>query len=381
MTMTGRFFSWSRLVAVIKKEFIQMRRDRLTFAMMVGVPIMQLMLFGFAINTNPKDLPTAVLTEDNSPYTRAFVQGLKNTEYFKISHEVSTEKEAARLLARGEVLFLLTIPPDFSYRLVRNEKPSLLIEADATDPVATGSALSAVQALTQNVLDQSIKGSLSYLKNAPTSFNVIVHAKYNPESITQYNIVPALLGVVITMTMVMITSLAITRERERGTMENLLATPAQPVEVMLGKIVPYVMVGYVQMLLILIIAHLLFRVPIYGNIFLLLICALAFIAANLAIGLTFSSIAKNQLQAMQMSFFYFLPSILLSGFLFPFAGMPVWAQYLGQILPLTHFLRIVRGIMLKGNGFIDIWSEVLAIIIFALVVLAIGVSRYRRTLD
>jgi ABC-2 type transport system permease protein len=379
--MSGRFFSWRRLVAVIKKEFIQMRRDRLTFAMMIGIPVMQLVLFGFAINTNPKDLPTAVLMQDYSPYSRAFVQGLKNTEYFKITHAVNSEQEAKQLLARGKVLFVLSIPSDFSYRLIRNEKPSLLIEADATDPVATGSALSAVQALTQNVLDETVKGSLSYLKNPPTSYNVIVHAKYNPESITQYNIVPALLGVVLTMTMVLITSLAITRERERGTMENLLATPAQPVEVMLGKIIPYVMVGYVQVILVILISHLLFQVPILGSIILLFFSALPFIAANLAVGLTFSSIAKNQLQAMQMSFFYFLPSILLSGFLFPFSGMPVWAQYLGQILPLTHFLRVVRGIMLKGNGFIDVWPELAAIIVFALLVLAIGVSRYRRTLD
>lgn len=374
-------FSFKRLTAMITKEFIQMRRDRLTFAMMIGIPIMQLILFGFAINTNPKYLPTAVLAEDNSPYTRAFIQGLKNTEYFKISREVSTEAEAARLLATGEVLFLVSIPSDFTYRLLRNERPSILVEADATDPVATGNALSAVQIMAQTVLNQTIKGRDSYLNNPRPSFNVIIHAKYNPESNTQYNIVPALMGVVLTMTMVVITSLAITRERERGTMENLLATPVQPLEVMIGKITPYIIVGYIQVILILLIAHWLFFVPIHGSITLLLVSVLPFIAANLAVGLTFSSVAKNQLQAMQMAFFFFLPSILLSGFLFPFRGMPQWAQYLGQILPLSHFLRIVRGILLKGNGLSEVLPEIWPIGLFMVVVLIIGLKRYRRTLD
>lgn len=374
-------FSFRRLAAMITKEFIQMRRDRLTFAMMIGIPIMQLILFGFAINTNPKYLPTAVLAEDNSPYTRAFIQGLKNTEYFKITQEVSTENQAAHLIAVGDVLFLVSIPTDFTYRLLRNEHPSILVEADATDPVATGNALSAVQILAQTVLNQTIKGRDSYLNNPPSSFNVIIHAKYNPESNTQYNIVPALMGVVLTMTMVVITSLAITRERERGTMESLLATPVQPLEVMIGKITPYIIVGYIQVILILIIAHWLFSVPVFGSVILLLISVLPFIAANLAVGLTFSSIAKNQLQAMQMAFFFFLPSILLSGFLFPFRGMPQWAQYLGQILPLSHFLRIVRGILLKGNGLSEVLPEIWPIALFMIVALFIGVKRYRRTLD
>lgn len=374
-------FSWQRLVAIIMKEFIQMRRDRLTFAMMVAIPIMQLILFGYAINSNPKYLPSAVLTTDYSAYTRAFVQGLKNTLYFKISHEVNSEKQAEQLIARGNVLFVFSIPDNFTYQLVRNQHPSILVEADATDPVATGSALSAVQILAQTVLNQTIRGPVHYLTNPPPAFNVIVHARYNPESITQYNIVPGLLGVVLTMTMVLITSLAITRERERGTMENLLATPAQPLEVMIGKIVPYIMVGYLQVAIILLIAHLVFRVPTDGSMVLLLIATLPFIAANLAVGLTFSSIAKNQLQAMQMAFFFFLPSILLSGFMFPFRGMPEWAQYVGQILPLTHFVRIVRGIMLKGNGITDIWQDVWPLILFTLVALSIGLRRYKRTLD
>jgi len=374
-------FSWARLLAIIMKEFIQMRRDRLTFAMMVGIPIMQLILFGYAINSNPKYLPSAVLTTDYSAYTRAFVQGLENTLYFKIDHAVNSEKQAEQLIARGKVLFVFSIPSDFTYKLIRNQHPSILVEADATDPVATGSALSAVQIMAQTVLNQTIRGTVNYLTNPPPAYNIIVHAKYNPESITQYNIVPGLLGVVLTMTMVLITSLAITRERERGTMENLLAMPAQPLEVMVGKIVPYIIVGYIQICIILFIANVVFNVPTEGSVVLLLFAALPFIAANLAVGLTFSSIAKNQLQAMQMAFFFFLPSILLSGFMFPFHGMPQWAQYVGQILPLTHFVRIVRGIMLKGNGLIDIWSEIWPMTMFMLVALVIGLRRYKRTLD
>lgn len=375
------YFSWPRLLAIIIKEFIQMRRDRLTFAMIVGIPIMQLILFGYAINTNPKNLPTAVIAADHSAYTRAFIQSMINTEYFRITANPTSEQQAQELLARSKVVFVLSIPTDFTRRLIRNEHPSMLVEADATDPVATGSALAAVEALTQSALAQTVKGAVNYLANPAPSYSVIVHAKYNPESNTQYNIVPGLLGVVLTMTMVLITSLAITRERERGTMENLLATPAQPLEVMVGKIVPYILVGYLQVGLILLIAHLLFSVPLEGSLLLLLVCALPFIAANLAIGLTFSSIAKNQLQAMQMAFFFFLPSILLSGFMFPFYGMPTWAQYLGQALPITHFLRIVRGILLKGNGIPQVWPDVWPVLLFALAALAIGVSRYRRTLD
>lgn len=374
-------FSWSRFVAVMLKEFIQMRRDKLTFAMMIGIPIMQLILFGYAINTNPKHLPSAVLMEDHSAYTRAFIQGLENTEYFTIDHRISSETQAEKLLARGDVLFVFSIPSDFTYRLLRQEHPSILVEADATDPIATGSALSAVQVMAQSVLQQTSKGGVQYINAPRSSWDVIVHAKYNPESISQYNIVPGLLGVVLTMTMVVITSMAITRERERGTIENLLATPVQPLEVMTGKIVPYIMIGYIQVVLILIAAHLLFYVPVEGSLLLLLLSALPFIAANLSVGLTFSSVAKNQLQSMQMAFFFFLPSLLLSGFMFPFHGMPQWAQYIGQTLPLTYFVRIVRGILLKGNGIVDIWSELWPIMLFVFAVLAIGWKRYRRTLD
>ncbi len=349
--------------------------------MLIGVPIMQLILFGFAINTNPKNLPTAVLSNDNSIYTRAFLAGLKNTEYFRIVKEAKNEQEARDLLAKGDALFVINIPSDFTRRFLRGERPNILVEMDATDPVATGSASAAVNVLTQSVYNSVLRGSLANLQNQPGPAGVIIHAKYNPENITQYNIVPGLLGVVLTMTMVLITSLAITRERERGTMENLLATPVQPLEVMLGKITPYIMVGYIQITLILAASYFLFKVPIEGSIALLYLSALPFIAANLSIGLTFSSLARNQLQAMQMAFFFFLPSILLSGFIFPFTGMPTWAQWVGSALPLTYFVRVVRGIILKGNGISEIWPNVWPIILFTIVVLFWGVKRYHRTLD
>lgn len=379
--MIQEHFSVHRLVAMIKKEFIQMKRDRLTFAMLIGVPLMQLILFGFAINTNPKHLPTAVLANDHSVFTRAFLQGMKNTDYFRINQEVTTEKQAKQMIARGKALFVVSIPTDFTRRLYRGERPNILIEMDATDPVATGSAIAAVNVLAQSVINDTLRGSLDYLASRPSPAGVIVHAKYNPENITQYNIVPGLLGVVLTMTMVLITSLAITRERERGTMENLLATPVRPLEVMIGKIVPYIMVGYIQITLILLAAYFIFRVPIEGSLLLLYLCALPFIAANLSVGLTFSSVARNQLQAMQMGFFFFLPSILLSGFIFPFTGMPSWAQVVGSLLPLTYFVRIVRGIILKGNGLLDVWHDIWPIVIFTTIILSVGVKRFRKTLD
>lgn len=377
----GRHFSFHRLLAMIHKEFIQMKRDRVTFAMLIGIPFLQLILFGFAINTNPKNLPTALLANDNSVYTRAFLEGLKNTEYFDISKRVANEEEAKKIIAEGSALFVISIPTDFTRRFFRGEHPSILVEVDATDPVATGSAISAINILAQTVFDNSLRGSLKFLQRREGSAGVIIHPKYNPENITQYNVVPGLLGVVLTMSMVVITSLGITRERERGTLENLLATPTQPLEVLLGKITPSIMVGYIQITLILLASYFLFKVPIEGSLLLLYICAFPFIAANLSVGITFSSLAKNQLQAMQMAFFFFLPSILLSGFIFPFSGMPTWAQWVGSMLPLTYFLRVVRGIMLKGNGIIEVWQNVWPIFIFTMVILFIGVNRYRKTLD
>jgi ABC-2 type transport system permease protein len=375
------FFSGHRFWAVALKEFVQMRRDRLTFAMMIGIPLMQLVLFGFAINADPKRLPAAVLSADQGPFARSIVAALKHSDYFAFTHEVDSEAEALQLLRSGAVQFVVNIPEQFSRRLLRGEQPALLIEADATDPAATGPALAALRALADRVLERDLTGPLAPLRATGAPVRLEVHTQFNPENITQYNIVPGLMGVVLTMTMIIITALAITREHERGTMENLLATPVRPFEVMAGKIVPYILVGYVQVSLILAAARFIFKVPMEGSILLLYGIALLFIAANLAVGITFSTLARNQLQAMQMAFFFFLPSILLSGFMFPFRGMPEWAQWLGSVLPLTHFLRMVRGVLLKGSELPEIAPHLWPILLFLAIVLAVGLRRYRQTLD
>ncbi|MGI8955642.1 MAG: ABC transporter permease [Chthoniobacterales bacterium] len=374
-------FSFHRLRGIVVKEFTQMRRDRLTFAMMLGIPLIQLTLFGYAINADPRHLPAAVLLADRGPQARTVLAAMQNSTYFDFVRHVRTEAEGRELLARGQVQFVINIPENFSRDLLRGDRPAILVEADATDPAATGNALGSLGALINSALQDDLKGPLASLKATDGPIELRIHALYNPEVITQYNIVPGLMGVILTMTMILITGLAITRERERGTMENLLSMPTRPSEVLIGKILPYIMVGYIQVGVILLAAHFLFHVPMQGSILLLLVVALVFIAANLALGITFSTIAKNQLQAMQMTFFVFLPSILLSGFMFPFRGMPHWAQIIGEIFPLTHFLRIVRGILLKGNTLGDISLQLWEIALFALVALTIGVKRYRQTLD
>jgi ABC-2 type transport system permease protein len=374
-------FSPARFWAMVVKEFIQMRRDRLTFGMMVGIPLLQLTLFGYAINSDPKHLPTAVLLADNGPQGRTLLYAVQNSSYFDFVRQVRTEDEGKNALARGEVQFVVNIPENFTRDFLRGARPAVLVEADATDPAATGNALAALSALLNSALQNDLKGPLAFLSAANGPIDLRVHALYNPEAVTQYNIVPGLMGVVLTMTMVIITGLAITRERERGTMENLLSMPTRPLEVLTGKIIPYILVGYLQVGLILVAARFLFHVPMVGSLPLLLAVALVFIVANLAMGVTFSTVAANQLQAVQMAFFFFLPSLLLSGFMFPFRGMPYWAQMLGEILPLTHFLRMVRGILLKGNGFGEAAAELWQIALFAAVALTLSVKRYRKTLD
>ncbi|NRO96513.1 ABC transporter permease [Paraburkholderia sp. NMBU_R16] len=374
-------FSLARWWSIVRKEFLQLRRDRVTFAMIVGIPIIQLALFGFAINDDPKHLPTAVVVSDQSPFVRSFISALKHSDYFDVVESLPDEASGRRALARGDVQFVVSVPVDFSRRLLRGEHPSLLVEADATDPVATGSALQALPNLVPPVADKDLTGALAHLNGRPAAFGIQVHRLYNPEGITQYNVVPGLIGVILTMTMVMMTGLAVTRERERGTMENLLATPVQPLEVMTGKIVPYVFIGLLQVSIILAAARLVFHVPFAGSLIALYVAALLFIAANLTVGITLSSLAQNQLQGMQLTFFYFLPSILLSGFLFPFAGMPVWARFIGDLLPLTYFTRLVRGILLKGIGWSDMWPSVWPLALFTLLVMGVAVRFYRRTLD
>jgi len=374
-------FSWSRWVGIIVKEFIQLRRDRLTFGMIIGIPVLQLVLFGYAINADPKRLPTAVLSADSGPYSRSLLAAMQTSGYFRLDRFVAHENELEDLLARGEVQFAVTIPENFGRKLVRGERPVLLVEADASDPAATGNAIAALSQIAFSSLQRDLAGPLADLKPVPPPVEMRVHRRYNPEGVTAYNIVPGLIGTILTMTMVLMTGLAMTRERERGTFENLLATPALPIEVMTGKIVPYILIGLIQVSLIIGAALLLFEVPMQGNALLLYFVVLIFIAANLTLGITFSSIARNQLQAMQMTFFFFLPSILLSGFMFPFRGMPDWAQWLGSLLPLTHFLLLVRGIMLKGNTLIDLWPQIWPILLFMVVVIGIGLRFYKRTLD
>ncbi len=370
-------FSFSRWFGILLKEFIQLKRDRLTFGMIVGIPIIQLLLFGFAINSDPKHLPTAIVMADPGPFARSYVAAMQNSDYFKIVGSVD-EKEANALLDRSQVQFVVTFPPGFHRDLVRGKAPTLLVEADATDPMAAGGAISVLNKLGLEVFAPDLPG---LEKTATPPLDLRVHRRYNPEGLTSYNVVPGLLGVILTMTMVLMTGLAMTRERERGTFENLLATPATPVEVMTGKIVPYILIGLIQVTLILLAARFIFDVPMHGNLLLLYAVVLLFICANLTLGITFSSIARNQLQAMQMTFFFFLPSMLLSGFMFPFRGMPEWAQVVGNVLPLTHFLVLVRGILLKGNGIDMVWSSVWPILAFIAVVLGIGLRTFRRTLD
>ncbi len=374
-------FSFARIGAVLRKELVQMRRDRLTLGMIVGVPMMQIFLFGFAINVNPKHLPTAVSISDPGVYADSIVAALQNSSYFEIERATNSPKEARRMLDQGEVSFVVEIPANFSRDLVRGATPQLLIESDATDPSASSNATAALSQLFGDALRDDLKGPLAARAQSKPAFEVVIHPLYNPEAITQYNVVPGLLAVILTMSMVLMTCLALTRERERGTYENLLAMPVKPLELMMGKIAPNIAVGAVQSVLVLLIARFVFGVPMIGSLGLLAGCLLLFITANLAVGYTFSTVAQNQLQAMQMTMFFLLPAILLSGFAFPFRGMPVWAQWLGEILPATHFLRVVRGILLKGNGWVEIWPDIWPLIVFLVVAGSLALLRFRRTLD
>jgi len=374
-------FSLRRMLAVFIKECQQMLRDRVTFALAVGVPIMQLVLFGYAINTDPRGLPTALVSNDGGHLAASFATALQHTGYFRIDHTGLSEKAAERLVETGQVQFMVVIPPNFTRDVIRGERPAILLSVDATDPSASSNAIAALAALAPEALRHDLTGPLRALSPAAPPFEIRVHRRYNPEGLSRYNIVPGLVGTILTMTMVMLTALAMTRERERGTMENLLATPVRPAEVMAGKILPYVVLGYVQLGVILAAAFTLFEVPMEGSPLLLLGMIGIFIIANLGVGFTFSTIARNQLQAMQMTFFFFLPSILLSGFMFPFRAMPVWAQWIGEILPLTHFLRIVRGILLKGNTADQLLPELWPMLAFLVAACLVALLRYRQTVD
>jgi ABC-2 type transport system permease protein len=371
-------FSFRRFLAVLAKEWIQIRRDPMTLRLIIALPLMQLFLFGYAINADPKHLPTGLLVAEHSKYERSLVAALINTGYYSI-RSFSSEAEAEKALAEGEVIFVVNIPPNFERDVDRGEKPTVLMDADATDPSAIGNATAALSALTA-ALDRDLPPALRNVPGSPP-FRFELHARYNPEQLTVLNIVPGLIGVVLIFSTLVITTLSITRERERGTMENLLAMPVRPLEVMIAKILPYIGVGYLQVILIITISALVFQVPVRGSLVLLFVALGLFIASNLALGFTFSTIATNQMQAMQMAQFALLPSIMLSGFMFPFQGLPVWAQYIGELLPITHALRITRGLMLKGIGAAEILPQIWPIIAFTLVIAAISVAFYRETLD
>jgi ABC-2 type transport system permease protein len=371
----------TRLGALLVKELLQLRRDRPSLAMILGIPLLQLLLFGFAINMNPRQLPTVVAVADPGSMARALVSAMTNSGYFRIVAATNDPVRARAMLQRGEATFVVEVPTGFSRGVVRGEVPEVLVEADATDPAAGSYALAAFNGLAQTALRDELTGPLAQRAQGPPPFRVTQHLLYNPESITQYNIVPGLLGIILTMTMVLLTCLSLTRERERGTYENLLAMPATPLEIMIGKIAPNVVIGALQSLVVLGLSHSLFAVPMLGSPWLLALALVVFIIANLAVGYTFSTVAQNQLQAMQMMVFFLLPSILLSGFAFPFMGMPRWAQAIGNLLPTTHFLRIVRGIMLKGSGWSAISGELGALGLFVLVVGSVALVRFRSTLD
>jgi ABC-2 type transport system permease protein len=372
-----------RIFAVLSKEFTQLRRERVTYAMILLMPIVQLLLFGYAINMDPRHLPAAVFSSDHSTIAQSVVAAMERTSYVDVRYLPQSEGEMDGLLRRGQVMLGLTIPPDFTERVLRGDKAQVLAEADASDPTAAAGAIAAVTALPSQSLDRALIGPIAPKAGGPP-FEVVIHRLYNPDNITSYNIVPGLLGVILSMTLVMMTALAVTRERERGTMETLLSTPVTPIEIMVGKLTPYVVVGAIQTVVVLLMARLLFAVPMAQTLagWMALLCGVVlFIWGNLALGYLISTLAKSQLQAMQMSMFYMLPSILLSGFAFPFDGLPAWARGIGEVIPVTHFLRIVRGVLLKQQVLSDMGPNLLALVAFALVVSAMAIARSRTTLD
>ncbi|MCB5204347.1 ABC transporter permease [Neorhizobium sp. T786] len=375
----GSSFSVARFWAMTVKEFIQMTRDRVTLATMIMIPVMQLLLFGFAINTTPHNLPTAVLMRESSDVGRSILAALENTDFFEIRSVVTRSEDMDALLQSGEVLFVVEIPEGFERALRRGDTPSLLIAADATDPVASGSALGALSGVIQSALANDRQ--IEFTEPNPPLFEIVQHRRYNPAGLSTLNIVPGLLGTILTMTLLIFTALAVTREVERGTMENLLSMPITPLEIMFGKIAPYVIIGLIQALIIIGAGLFVFGVPVLGDPLSLVVVTLLFVVANLSIGYTFSTVASNQLQAVQMAMMFFLPNILLSGFMFPFAGMPHWAQWIGEALPLTHYIRVVRAIMLKGANMGDLTHDTLALCFLTLVAMLIAVRRFRRTLD
>ncbi len=370
-----------RITAILMKEFIQMRRDRMTFAMMIGLPIMQLVMFGFAINSDPRHLPTALMDRDNSAISRSIIKSMENSTFMDITYRPALQETAEKLMREGKVNYIVIIPENFARGVVRGERPQMLLIADATDPSAASGALSSINEIVKSGMRRDLSGSLSGLIPPPPLIDVVLHRRYNPAGITQYNIVPGLLGIILAMTMSMMTAVAITRENERGTMENLFAMPVKPIEMMIGKIAPYVIIGYAQTAVVLLAALIVFDIPFVGSLTLLLGIATIYIIVNLIIGFLFSTMARTQMQALQMTFFLLMPQILLSGFMFPFLGMPIWARFIGEALPATHFMRLMRGVMLKGATLSDLISDIWPLILIMLVTGTLAMLRYRQTLD
>lgn len=356
-----------RLLSIILKELRQLRRDRLTFAMIVGIPIMQLVLFGYAINLDVRNLDAAVLDQADSARSRELVAAMGASNVLNLRYRLVVPQQIDRLLAEGRISAALVIPPDFETRLEKRDRAPLQIVVDGSDQV--------VQAAARQLAAFPLPGA------APAAPGIEVVNFYNPERRAPVNTVPGLIGVILTMTMVLFTAVALVRERERGNLEMLIATPVSPWELTLGKVLPFVGIGLVQVTVVLLLGKLLFDVPIRGSLLQLYLAALVFIFASLTLGVFLSTLAKSQFQAMQMAFFTFLPQILLSGFMFPYAGMPKPAQWLAEILPLTHFLRLVRGIMLRGAGFAELWPALAALAAFTAVMLTIAVTRVHKRLD
>lgn len=359
-----------RLGSIVLKELLQLRRDRLTFAMIIGIPTMQLVLFGYAINMDVRHLDAAVLDEAGTARSRELVAQIAATEVLNIRYRLSTAQEIDALLREGRISAALVVPADFESRMERRDRPALQIIVDGSDQV--------IQAAARQLAAFPVYQDTGWTaRTAP----VEVVNFYNPERRAPINTVPALIGVILTMTMVLFTSIALVRERERGNLEMLIATPVSPWELTAGKVLPFIGIGLVQVTVVLVLGGLLFTVPIRGSLGALYVAAFVFIVASLALGIFLSTLAKSQFQAMQMAFFTFLPQILLSGFMFPFAGMPIAAQWIAEILPLTHFLRLVRGIMLRGAGLAELWPSLAALGVFIVVMLGVAVSRVHKRLD
>lgn len=374
-------FSAGRILAVMHKELIQLWCDKPTLTMIIFMPIMQIVIFGYAINMDPKQLPTAIYMRDDSLLSRSFISGLQASDYFNINAMVHSDEEGRKLLQMGQSQFVVSIPENFQKDIIRGKHPEILIEADATDPVAIGNALASLAGILETVLHRDLKGSLAFLQKTPAAYGLVVHRAYNPEGFTRYNVIPGIIGLILTMTGIMMTAMALTRERERGTMENLMAMPVRPSEIMIGKIMPFLLIGFVQTFIILGSARWLFAIPILGSVWLLSFGVLLFFLCNLALGFTISSFSRQQFQALQLSVFVFVPSILLSDFAFPFRGMPQWAQWIGSCMPMTYFIRFARGIMLKGSILSEVLPQINALVIFLVITMSIAMLLYKRTLD